>query len=47
MYLLSYTATINGAPAGPAAPTVTTADPTTCANPTGTIHSDCATGSRT
>jgi hypothetical protein len=25
------TATINGAPAGPAAPTVTTADPTTCA----------------
>ena len=29
--------TINGAPAAPAAPTVTTADPTTCANPTGTI----------
>jgi hypothetical protein len=25
------TATINGAPAGPATPTVTTADPTTCA----------------
>jgi hypothetical protein len=31
MYLFSNTATINGAPAGPAAPTVTTADPTTCA----------------
>src|SRR6185436_10905995 len=31
------TATINGAPAGPATPTVTTADPTTCATPTGTI----------
>jgi hypothetical protein len=31
-------ATINGAPAGPAAPTVTTADPTTCANPTGTLQ---------
>src|SRR6185369_12427056 len=30
-------ATINGAPAGPAQPTVTTADPTTCATPTGTI----------
>src|SRR4029079_16459869 len=31
------TATIDGAPAGPAAPTVATADPLTCANPTGTI----------
>src|SRR4029079_3269779 len=31
------TATINGAPAGPATPTVTTADPTSCATPTGTI----------
>src|SRR6185436_6506568 len=31
------TATINAAPAGPAAPTVTTADPLTCADPTGTI----------
>src|SRR6185436_14342761 len=31
------TATINGAPAGPAAPTVTTADPATCTDVTGTI----------
>src|SRR6185436_505138 len=29
--------TINGAPTAPAAPTVTTTDPLTCANPTGTI----------
>src|SRR5690348_4696268 len=29
--------TINGAPAAPPAPTVTPTDPTTCANPTGTI----------
>src|SRR6266516_5391447 len=31
------TATINGAPAGPAPPAVTTADPPTYANPTGAI----------
>jgi hypothetical protein len=37
MYLQQHSATINGAPTAPAAPTVTTADPTTCANPYGTI----------
>ena len=37
MYLYCNTSNDNGAPTAPAAPTVNHTDPTTCANPTGTI----------